>query len=71
VRINTSGYKLNISRPPGDYDESKTLFICALPHTTTSQKIVDLFPSYESNIKDIRLKLEKDKNYAYVEFDTK
>lgn len=39
VRTNQSGFKLYISRPPADYDETKTLFLCALPQTATAEKI--------------------------------
>jgi RNA recognition motif-containing protein len=59
-----------ISKPPADYDESKTLFVCALPQTATKEKIERLFSASAQHIVDIRLKLDHDKNYAYVEFDT-
>lgn len=67
---NKSDYTLRISKPPADYDESKTLFVCALPQTATKEKIEQLFSPLAGHIIDIRLKLEHDKNYAYVEFDT-
>lgn len=39
VSLNDSGYVFKISRPPGEYDESKTLFLCALPSTATEDKL--------------------------------
>ena len=68
IRNNTSGLKLYISKPPSEYDESSTLFVCALPQTATEDKIKDLFGEHRSSVLDVRLKLSRDKNIAYVEF---
>lgn len=60
-----------ISKPPSDYDESKTIFVCALPQTATKEKINELFGFHSKNIIEIRLKLDREKNFAYVDFDSK
>ena len=31
VENNSSAYKIYVSKPPSDYDENNTLFVCALP----------------------------------------
>jgi len=48
-----------ISKPPSDYDESKTIFICALPQTATKEKISELFGPHNKNIVEILLKLDR------------
>jgi RNA recognition motif-containing protein len=68
VKNNVSGYKLNISKPPSGYDENSTLFVCALPQSATEDKIKALFGEHVASITEVRLKLDKAKNYAYVEF---
>lgn len=68
--MNRSGLKLFMSKPPSDYDESRTLFLSALPSTTTSHKIKDLFQNYCSSIVDIRVVMSNKKHLAYVDFDS-
>ncbi len=68
IKDNKSGYKFFISKPPSEYDEKSTLFVCALPQSASEEKVRSLFGEKNGSIVDVRLKLDKEKNYAYVQF---
>lgn len=70
LKDNKSPYQLLISKPPSEYDESSTLFLCALPETADESKLRRLFGEHQKSIVEIRLKLDREKNYAYVEFSS-
>lgn len=46
------------------------MFLCALPETTTHEKVKKLFERWSKSIVDIRLKVNEKKNIAYVDFNS-